>query len=50
MTFETVTFLIIFIKFILGKVEVDGFTGPQQESDIRYEFDLKVMLKGLGCK
>ena len=51
MTFETTgKFLIVFVRLILGKVEVDGFTGPRRESDIRYECDLKVVLKGLGCK
>ena len=50
-TFETTgKFLIVFVRLILGKVEVDGFTGPRRESDIRYECDLKVVLKGLGCK
>ena len=34
----------------LPKVEVDIFTGPRQEIDIRYEFDFKVILKGLRCK
>ena len=49
MTFETTgKFLIVFARLILGKGEVDGFTGPRQESDIRYEFDLKVVLKDLG--
>ena len=43
MTFETRgKFLIVFVRLILGKVGVDGFTGPLRESDIRYEFDLKV--------
>ena len=43
-------FLIVHVRLILGKVGVDGFTGPRRESDIRYECDLKVLLKGLGCK
>ena len=34
--------VIVFVRLILGKVGVDGFTGPLRESDIRYEFDLKV--------
>ena len=51
MTFETTgKFLIAFARLILGKVEVDGFTGPRWESNIRYKCDLKVVLKGLGCK
>ena len=50
-TFETTgKFLIVFVRLILGKVVVDGFTEPRRESDIRCEFDLKVMLKSLGCK
>ena len=49
--FETTSkFLIVFVKLILGKVGVDGFTAPRREIDIRYEFDLKVILKDLGCK
>ena len=46
----TCKFLIVFVRLILGKVGVDGFLGPRRESDIRYEFDLKILLKGLGCK
>ena len=35
MTFETTgNFIIIFVRFILGKVGVDGFTRPR-ESDVR---------------
>ena len=50
-TFETtVEFVIVLVRLILGKLGVDGFTGPRRESDIRYECDLKVVLKGLGCK
>ena len=49
MTFKTtVEFVIVFVRLILGKLGVDGFTGPRRESDIRYECDLKVVLKGLG--
>ena len=48
MIFEiTSQFLIVFVRLILGKVEVDGFTGPQREIGIRYELDLNVILKGL---
>ena len=51
MTFKTTDkFLIVYVRLILGKVGVDGFTGPRRESDIRYECDLKVLLKDLGCK
>ena len=50
-TFETtVEFVIVLVRLILGKLGVDGYTGPRQESDIRYECDLKVVLKALGCK
>ena len=51
MTFETAgKFLIAFVILILGEVGVDVFGGSRRESDIRYEFDLKVVLKVLGCK
>ena len=49
-TFETTgNFLIVFVRLKLGKVGVDIFTGSRRESDIRYECDLKVLLKGLGA-
>ena len=35
-TFETTgKFVIVFVRLILEKVEVDVFTGPQRESDVR---------------
>ena len=46
----TVKFLTVLVRLILGKVGVDGFTGPRREGDIRYEFELKALLKGLGWK
>ena len=50
-TFKTTSkLLIVFVRLILGKVGVDVVTGPQREIDIRYEFDLKVNLKGLEWK
>ena len=50
-TFETTgKFVIVFVRLILQKVWVDGFTRPRGESEIRYECGLKVVLKGLGCK
>ena len=50
-TFETTgKFVIVFVRLILGKVGVSGFTGPRRGSDIRYECDLKVLLKDLGWK
>ena len=37
-TFETTgKFLIVFVRLISGKVGVDAFTGPPQESDFRLE-------------
>ena len=50
-TFETADkFLIVFVRLILRKVEVDGFTGSRRKSDIRCQLELKVLLKSLGCK
>ena len=46
----TSKFLIVFVGLILGKMMVEGFNRPQQETDIRYEFGLKVILKGVRCK
>ena len=44
MTFETIgKFSIIFVKLILGKKGLTELTGPRQEIDIRYEYDLKVI-------
>ena len=35
-TFETTgKFLIVFVRLILGKVGLDGFTAPRRESDVR---------------
>ena len=49
-TFETRgKFLIVFVRLILEKVGFDVFTGPLRESDIKYEFELKILLKGLEC-
>ena len=51
MTFKTAgKFLIVFVRLILGKKGVDGFTGPRRKSDIRYEFGMDILLKGLGCQ
>ena len=46
----TAKFLIAFVRLILGKAGADGVTGRQREIDIRYEFDFKVVLKGLEYK
>ena len=43
-------FVIALVRLILPKVVVDGFTGLGQKIDVRYEFDFKVVLKGLLCK
>ena len=42
--------LTVFVKLVLGKVEVDWFTRPRREIDIRHEFGLKIILKDLSCK
>ena len=35
-TFKTtVKFLIVFVRLILGKVGLDGFTAPRRESEVR---------------
>ena len=41
---------IFFLQLVFGKVRVDRVTGSRREIDVRYEFYLKVILKGLGCK
>ena len=44
-TFETTgKFLIVFVRLILRKVEVDVFTRLQRESDVRYKFHFKPIL------
>ena len=44
-TFETTgKFVIVFVRLILGKVGVDGFTGPRGESDVGYKFHFKSVL------
>ena len=43
-TFETTgKCLIVFVRLILGEVGVDVFSGSRRESNIRYEFDLKIL-------
>ena len=50
-TFETTgKFLIFFVRLIFGENGVDGLTGPRREIDMRYESDLKIICKVLGCK
>ena len=50
-SFETTSkFLIAFVRLILGKEKVDRVTGLRRETDIRYEFDFKIIFKGSGCK
>ena len=49
--FETTRKLpIVFLRLVFGKVGVDGVNGPQREMDVRYESDLKMVLKGLRYK
>ena len=48
MTFETIgKVLIVFERLILGKKVVDGVIEPRREIGIRYEFDFKIIWKGL---
>ena len=47
--FETTSkFPIVFLRLAFRKLRVDGVTGQRWEIDLRYESDLKVILKGLG--
>ena len=49
--FETTSkFPIVFLRLIFGKAGVDGVTEPRRETDVRYESDLMIILKDLGCK
>ena len=51
MTFETASkFVIVFVRLLFGKLGNDGFTGLRRKIGIRYEFDLKVILKRLGSE
>ena len=46
MIFETMNkSLIAFVIMILGKKGVDRVTAPRRGNDVRYEFDLKLILK-----
>ena len=48
MIFETISGdLIVFVRFLLGKVGVDRVIRPRREVDIRYKFGLKIILKDL---
>ena len=50
-TFETTSkFLNVIVRLIMRKKGVNGFLGPRGKSDIRCEFHLKILSKGLGCK
>ena len=42
-------FVIVSVKLILSEVVFDGFTGPRQKSDARYENDAN-HIKGLRMK
>ena len=46
----TSKFDIFCVRLILGKIRVDRFIGPRRETYIKYEFNLKVILKGWRCK
>ena len=49
--FETTRKLpIVFLRLVFGKVGVDGVNGRRREMDVRYESDLKMVLKGLRYK
>ena len=43
-------FVIVFIRLILEKVRIDGFSEPRRKIDIRFQYDLKIVLKDLGYK
>ena len=47
---QKVNLSFFFIRLIFRKVWFDGFTEPRRETDVRYEFGFKVILKGLNCK
>ena len=47
---ETTSKFPFFLRLLFENVGVDGVTVPRREIDIRYESDLKVVLKCLGCK
>ena len=48
MIFEAISGdLIVFVRFLLGKVGVNRVIRPRREVDIRYEFGLKIILKDL---
>ena len=37
-------FFDVFVRLILQKVGVDGFTGSRRESDVRYKFHFETIL------
>ena len=41
-------FLIVFVRLILRKVGVGRFIGPRREINIKDEFDMMAILKGLA--
>ena len=41
-------FLIVFVRLILQKVGVGRFIGPRREINIKDEFDMMAILKGLA--
>ena len=49
--FQTISkFVIASVRLMLAKVWIDVVTAPRRKIDVGYEFDLKVILKGLGRK
>ena len=51
MIFQTISkFVIASVRLMLAKVWIDVVTAPRRKIDVGYEFDLKVILKGLGRK
>ena len=47
---KTSKYAIAYVRLVLTKIEVDGFSESRHEIYVKYEFDLKTVLKSLGCK
>ena len=45
----TSKFITACVGLILQKVRIAGFSELRRETDVRYEFDFKVIFKKLGC-
>ena len=50
MSFQAASKFVIVSVILILQVGVDRFTGPQQEIDIRYEFDFEFIRKALRSK